>query len=74
MQHKSTHWLITSQKYNNSQAHQFINFQTIKLINLSIQKIQTHQPINIQSLKIVTFILQYRSNFHFVLAKILAEK
>ena len=46
IEHKSTHWLINSQKYNNYQAHQFINFQTLKLINLSIQNntnSSTHQ-------------------------------
>ena len=70
VEHKSTHWLINSQKYNNYQAHQFINFQTIKLINLSIQNNTNSSTHQYTKLKFVTFVLQYRSNFHFVLAKI----
>ena len=74
VEHKSTYWLINSQKYNNYQVHQFINFQTLKLINLSIQNntnSSTHQYIK---LKIIAFILQCFSDFHSVLAKILDEK
>ena len=46
VQNKSSHWLIKSQKTNNSRRHQFTNPLTSKLTNSSTQKLinsQTHQ-------------------------------
>lgn len=82
-----THQLTNSRKPNNHLKHQLINLQTRQLtnsqprqtINSSAHKIiipQAYQLTNpaTQNLKIIYFVLQKRSNFHFVLASILAIK
>ena len=58
MQDKSNHRLINSRKTNNSRTHQLTNRKTHKLIH--------------SNLKSLSFILQHRSNFRSVLAKIQA--
>ena len=66
----STHQLTnsTAHQLTNSKPHQLTNSKTHQLINSSTQR---HQPTKLKS---VTFILQQRSNFHFVLAKLQVEK
>ena len=82
-----TRQLTNSRKPNNHGKHQLINLQTRQLtnsqprqtINSSAHKIiipQAYQLTNppTQNLKIIYFVLQNRSDFHFVLAKILTIK
>ena len=57
---KSNHRLINSRKTNNSRTHQLTNWKTHKLIH--------------SNLKSLSFILQHRSNFRSVLAKIWVKK
>ena len=82
-----THQPANSRKPNNSRIQQLINLQTHQLtnsqprqsINSSAHKNtipQAYQLTNppTQNLKIIYFVLQNRSDFHFVLARILAIK
>ena len=62
---------LKTQKLTNSKTHKFNNSPTQNLINP-----KSHQPkiSSTQRLKLLPFILQYRSNFRSVLAKILVIK
>ena len=76
---KPTNRLQTPRKPNNSQMRQLINPSTHKLINPSTHKLinsKTHQLINssTQKLKLLFFILQQRSIFRAILAKIWGKK
>jgi len=67
------------QQLINLQTHQLTNSQPRQTINSSAHKIiipQAYQLTNpaTQNLKIIYFVLQNRSGFHFVLARILAIK
>jgi len=71
--------VINSRKPNNYRIHHPITLQIQKLINTLTQKLanpKAPKPINslAQNLKLLSFILQYRSNFRLVLAKIQAKK
>ena len=68
-----THELISSKTHQliKSSAHKIINSQTHQLTNSSAQKLINSLT---QKLNLLSFILQCRSNFRSVLAKIQAEK
>ena len=77
----STQKLINSQnhQHTNSSAHELISTKTHQFKNSLTHGLissKTHQFKNslTQKLKLLSFILQYRSNFRSVLAKIQAEK
>ena len=84
MKDKPTHRVINSQKPNNSRRHQLINPQTPQIQSPLTQSSPTQKLPNskthqlksspTQKLKLLSFILQYRSNFRSVLAKILVKK
>ena len=69
----SAHKLISSKTHllTNSLTHKLINSQTHQLTNSSVQKLINSLT---QKLNLLSFVLQCRSNFRSVLAKIQAEK
>ena len=76
-----TQKLINSRNHNliNSKTHQFINSRTYQLISQQTQKLKnssTQKPkkTSTQNLKLLSFILQLRSDFRSVLAKIWVKK
>ena len=66
--HQLQTYKFVNSKLTSSSTHKFKNTRTCKLINSSTQNPST------QNLKSLSFILQYRSNFHSVLAKLQVKK
>ena len=66
--------LTTIQQVPNTSAHQLTNSRIHQLINSKFHRLTNSLTHQLRKLKLLFFILQYRSNFHFVLARILARK
>ena len=66
--------LTKTQQLPNTSAHQLTNSRIHQLINSKFHRLTNSLTHQLRKLKLLFFILQYRFNFHFVLARILAKK